>query len=148
MSHLEPATFRLVAHSAPLIAVDLLVRDRDGQMLLGRRVNPPAKNYWFAPGGRIRKGETLDQAFERVSRAELGSSVARSDASLVGVYDHFYAEDFTGEVGPGTHYVVLAYALQLDPASLQLPMDQHSAYRWVAPREGRHDVSVGNPPRF
>lgn len=134
--------FRQVVHCAPLVAIDLLICDRIGRMLTGQRVNPPAKGYWFAPGGRIRKNESLDQAFGRVTHAELGTALSRSDASFVGLYEHFYDEDFTGEVGAGTHYVVLVYSLQLDPGSLQLPTDQHDSYRWVTPEQGRQDMSI------
>lgn len=125
MSYLDPLTFRLVTHNAPLIAIDLLIIDRACRMLVGRRVNPPAKDFWLAPGGRIRKGEALDAAFARITLAELGIALSRSDASFVGVYEHFYDEDFTGEVGASAHYVVLAYSLQLEPLSLELPTDQH-----------------------
>jgi colanic acid biosynthesis protein WcaH len=33
--------------------------------------------------------------------------------------------------GISTHYVVLAYELQADVNLEQLPMEQHSEYRWV-----------------
>lgn len=52
--------FCAVVRDAPLVAIDLLVRDPYRAVLAGRRRNPPAKDFWFAPGGRIRKGETLD----------------------------------------------------------------------------------------
>src|SRR5450830_138978 len=32
------------------------------QLLLGRRINAPARGWWFTPGGRIRKNEALVQA--------------------------------------------------------------------------------------
>jgi len=47
--------FATVVGAAPLVAIDLLVRAPSGEFLVGRRKNPPAKDYWFAPGGRIRK---------------------------------------------------------------------------------------------
>lgn len=142
MSYLDVSTFLTVVRKTPLVAVDLVILDSLGSMLVGHRTNPPAKDYWFVPGGRVRKGESLDEAFSRIAFAELDTALARSDAWFLGVYEHFYEEDFAGEVDSGTHYVVLVHAVQQDPASLQLPMDQHDGYRWVTPEEGRMDLSI------
>lgn len=134
--------FANVVRSAPLVAIDLLVRAPSGELLVGYRKNPPAKDYWFAPGGRIRKGETLDAAFLRITEAELGVALPRSSASFARLYEHFYEEDFTGATGSGTHYVVLAHVLEVDPAALRLPTDQHDGYRWVEPAVGRVDPTI------
>lgn len=139
---LKRSAFLSVVRHAPLVAIDLLVRDADGHMLVGHRTNPPARGYWFVPGGRIRKGETLVVAFDRISAAELGHSYSIGEAHFVGVYEHFYAEDFTGEVGHGAHYIVLGYMLDVDRNSLQLPTDQHDGYRWVDPAEGLRDETI------
>ena len=133
--------FLSIVRNAPLVAIDLLVFDASGRMLLGLRTNPPAQGFWFAPGGRIRKGETLDAAFARITEMELGQAFERKDAPLAGVYEHFYAEDFTGG-GVGTHYVVIAHVLQVDPQSLSLPREQHSGYRWVSRDEGLADDGI------
>lgn len=131
---LECEEFKLACKLVPLVALDLLVRDPAGRVLLGLRKNPPAAGTWFAPGGRIRKGETLSQAFERIASHELGLEGARlGAATLRGAYDHFYDTDFTGDAGASTHYVVLAYDLPADCAGqLNLPHDvQHQEWRWM-----------------
>jgi colanic acid biosynthesis protein WcaH len=117
--HLSANEFKRVVHSAPLVAIDLIIRDRQGRMLLGHRANPPARGYWFVPGGRIRRGATLDCAFGRLGADELGIALERDAARLAGLYEHFYEEDFTGAMGSGTHYVVLAHVLQLEPDALR-----------------------------
>ena len=89
---LDRETFSTVLSSTPLVSIDLVVRNRDGEILLGQRVNRPAKGYWFVPGGRILKNETLAQAFERLTKEELGRSYSISDASLLGPYDHLYED--------------------------------------------------------
>jgi colanic acid biosynthesis protein WcaH len=109
-----------------------------GQVLVGLRKNRPAQGCWFVPGGRIRKNETLDDAFIRLMQEELGSSLPRSQAKLLGVYEHFYDGSVFGDLGEGerTHYVVLGYALSLDvDAGEALPKQQHTAYRWQSPNE-------------
>lgn len=138
---LDQDDFLTVVRNTPLVAIDLIVLDPTRHMLVGLRTNPPAQGSWFAPGGRIRKNETLDDAFRRITVAELGSALERTDAPLAGVYEHFYAEDFTGG-DAGTHYVVIAHVLRVDPASLSLPREQHSGYRWVSKESGLEDESI------
>ena len=126
-------TFRTVVASTPLVSIDLVVQDAEGAVLLGQRLNRPAQGFWFVPGGRIMKNETLDAAFRRLTAGELGRAFERREARLLGVYEHFYADSVFGEgaAHPDTHYVVLAYRLIL-PAAMTLapPADQHGRYRW------------------
>ena len=123
-------TFRTVVASTPLVSIDLLVRNLQGELLLGERLNRPAQGSWFAPGGRILKNETLDAAFARLTQEELGLAFGRDQGRLLGVYEHFYDDSVFGEA-PDTHYVVIAYALQLgEQHNLQPPSVQHGRYRW------------------
>jgi colanic acid biosynthesis protein WcaH len=120
----------VVAH-APLVSIDLIVEDANRRILLGRRRNEPAKDYWFVPGGRIRKHETLDAAFLRLTREELGMPLRRHEAGVQGIYEHFYDSDFSGAPERSTHYIVLAYRLRLDHHAMALPPQQHSEYQWI-----------------
>lgn len=43
-----------------------------GKVLLVRRANPPAKDLYAFPGGRVDEGETLEQAALREVREETG----------------------------------------------------------------------------
>lgn len=131
----------IVAHT-PLVSIDLIVEDAQSRILLGRRRNQPAQDYWFVPGGRIRKLETLDAAFLRLAQEELGITVDRKKAILQGVYEHFYDSDFSGSANRSTHYVVLAYRLRLDRTDIPLPPQQHSEYQWVDEDRVTHLASV------
>lgn len=88
---LDAETFQTVVASTPLISIDLLVENEQGEYLLGMRNNRPAQGYWFVPGGRVQKNETLDEAFKRLTRMELGVELERTDARFKGVYEHFYS---------------------------------------------------------
>lgn len=127
---LEPQVFAEVVRNAPLISIDLIVRDSGGRILLGRRRNAPAQGYWFVPGGRIFKNETLARAFDRLCREELGITMAISSADFLGCFEHFYADNFAGIAGIDTHYVVLAYMLSAAVLPADLPDRQHDQYRW------------------
>ena len=75
---LDVTTFETVVASTPLISIDLLVQNEHGEYLLGLRNNRPAQGYWFVPGGRVLKNETLDGAFKRLTFEELGIELKRS----------------------------------------------------------------------
>lgn len=133
--------FEGVVRNAPLFSIDLVVLDDRNNVLLGKRLNAPAQNCWFVPGGRVFKGEGLDAAFKRISQAELGSVFERPDAAFLGLYDHMYRDSFfSDEVS--THYINAAYAVQVGTRDLVLPRSQHGGYRWVAHDELELDQAV------
>lgn len=128
---LEATTFETVVASTPLISIDLLVENERGEYLLGLRKNRPAQGFWFVPGGRVLKSETLTAAFKRLTREELGVELERSQAQFVGLYEHFYDDSVFGG-RPGTHYIVLAHRLKVEQAQIKLGDEQHSKSQWVA----------------
>lgn len=131
---LDKETFRTVVRSAPLISIDLIILNSQGQALLGQRTNRPAQGDWFVPGGRILKDEPMAEAFLRLTKAELGSALPVSEAGFLGVYEHFYADNFSGE-DFSTHYVVLGYRMHCDLDLAALPDGQHCSYRWFSVTE-------------
>ncbi|GGC97308.1 GDP-mannose mannosyl hydrolase [Halopseudomonas salina] len=135
-------TFRTVIASTPLFSMDLIIRNPEGRLLLGKRTNRPAQGFWFVPGGRVMKNETLDTAFGRLTQTELGVVIPRSSASLLDLYEHFYDDCVFGEA-PDTHYVVAGYLLDLaDQSLLDLPKSQHNEFKWWSPSEMINDNSV------
>ncbi|MNG02148.1 GDP-mannose mannosyl hydrolase [compost metagenome] len=138
---LDKAQFQQIVAATPLISLDLIVRNGQGLVLLGRRLNRPAQGYWFVPGGRVRKDERLDAAFLRLTQEELGLAVSRDSARLLGPYEHFYADNFSGTEFT-THYVVLGYELAWQGQQDALPISQHDQYRWFEVADLLQDPSV------
>jgi colanic acid biosynthesis protein WcaH len=130
---LPEETFLNIVQNAPLVSIDLIVRNPEGEILLGWRKNEPAKNTFFVPGGRILKNETISSAFGRITESELGYCEDISNSHFVGVFEHIYATNFSEQQGVGTHYVVLAYELPLRMSSSSLPPTQHDRYEWMSP---------------
>ena len=124
--------FQQIVKNTPLIAIDLLLENPDSKILLGWRTNSPAKNFWFAPGGRIRKDEDFNNAFERIARAETGQAFSLKNADFWGIYQHLYPSDnFADDPSYGTHYITIAYKIKLEEKITSLPKDQHSDYWWA-----------------
>ena len=69
---IDDTLFRGIIEKTPLVSLDLVVKN-GGRVLLGRRLNKPAKGYWFTIGGRVFKSEKLDETIKRIARNEPGS---------------------------------------------------------------------------
>lgn len=145
---LPAAQFAQACEALPLVSIDLVLTDESNRLLLGLRRNAPARDWWFTPGGRIRKNEPLAKARRRIAAEELGlpeTTVHR--ATLMGAWDHFYPDSaFNPEVS--THYVNLALWLPLTPdevASLSLPqgdLEQHTSWQWMPLTQAALDEGV------
>lgn len=133
------AEFQQAVAALPLVSVDWVLTNPAGELLVGQRLNAPARGAWFTPGGRIRKGEALALALVRVAQEELGAASALAAAlvqqgQLMGAWDHFYPDAAFSDTVP-THYVNLPHwaALTADEVdALRLPVgEQHSEWRWM-----------------
>lgn len=141
MTITEQQLFEVIAR-APLVSIDMVVRNSEGRILLGLRKNEPAMGMWFVPGGRIHKNEDLDQAFERISSDELGMRIRRSEARFIGVFEHKYDTNFLGKNGIGTHYVVLAYEVWCSILLDNLPTAQHQEFCWFSQDDAKRNYKV------
>ena len=71
-------------HEQPAIAVDCVVFDNEGRLLLIRRKNVPFRGKYALPGGFVEYGESTDVAARRELGEETGLKVGQ--LHLVGVY--------------------------------------------------------------
>ena len=138
---IDEQKFLEVIARTPLVSIDLVIRDSKNRILLGRRVNEPARGKWFVPGGRILKDENLYDAFERISESEIGERHSRSEAHLLGVFTHKYDTNVFLVDGISTHYVVLAYELHLADDLKIRTTEQHNKYKWFSNEEADPAVS-------
>lgn len=138
---LSQQDFEQLVKNAPLFAIDLVVVNPHNQILIGKRVNEPAKDAWFVPGGRVFKNEPLDEAFERISKAEIGLSLPYVQATLIGLFDHFYDNSAFGD-DISTHYINATHLVRIENEKLVLPKEQHHAYRWIGLDEVEKDITV------
>ncbi len=127
---LDDKRFLEIVDVMPLVAVDLIIRNSQGQVLLGKRRNRPAQGLWFVPGGRIRKSELISDAVVRISQSELGIRIRGDETGFFGVFEHIYDDNFLGAADISIHYISLAYECELKDDS-QVKLDgQHSDVRW------------------
>lgn len=128
---MDQQSFLNIIDKTPLVSVDLIIENPAGEVLLGKRLNRPAQGFWFVPGGRIRKNETIADAIRRVSSVELGMELSLQDSILLGAFDHIYTDNFAGVEGINTHYVALGHKFIL-PHMPDIKTDQqHDEMHWI-----------------
>ena len=134
---LNKIDFSELVKNAPLIAIDLcIIKNRS--ILLGKRLNNPAKNCFFVPGGRVLKNEKIKDTTRRILEEE--TSLRFKDdiylVSFLGVFEHFYNNNFLDNKDFNTHYITIAYLIEyknlvkIDPKKKN---EQHSQYIWHNP---------------
>jgi 8-oxo-dGTP diphosphatase len=87
----------------PSLAVDCVVFDPDGRLLLIRRKNPPFQGQYALPGGFVDYGEATEHAAARELAEETG--LVAASVSLIGVYSDPKRD-------PRGHVVSIAYRIE------------------------------------
>ncbi|MGV1098241.1 GDP-mannose mannosyl hydrolase [Thiovibrio sp. JS02] len=126
----SPNSFLTIIDQTPLVSVDLVIKNPQGEVLLGLRRNRPARDSWFVPGGRIKKNERIAAAIQRISLAEVGSDLSGRNPKLLGAFEHLYEDNYFNAPGITTHYVVLAFLITLADNLTAAPDPQHLTLQW------------------
>ncbi|MBO6989141.1 MAG: NUDIX domain-containing protein [Prochlorococcus marinus XMU1422] len=132
-----------------VVTIDLCIVD-EKRLLLGKRLNPPAKDFYFVPGGRIRKGENIKVALTRILKNETGQSIIKEreeNIKFLGVYEHFYEENFLGNKRYKSQYIVLSYFLPvicLSEFNKDVFNNQHSDYIWQNYQDPTLNMKIHN----
>ena len=131
-SILENKLWKIVVDNMPIPAIDLLLFSKTKGLLMGKRINKPARNFYFVPGGRVFKNETRNSAIKRISSQELGISINSKDCTSIGIYDHFYEESIWENTDITSHYIVEALLIRVDINEIKFNISsQHSESIWI-----------------
>lgn len=120
---IDEETYAKFKQVMPIPCVDLVIwrhshEDGRPEILLCLRTNEPAKGFWWTPGGRLFKGETLEQAARRKAQEELGMEIELGPQ--LGTLDDIFEEAHT----PCTIFAAR-------PKGDEIRLDsQHSKWRW------------------
>jgi colanic acid biosynthesis protein WcaH len=124
--------FKAIVRDTVLVSLDLLLINEYGELLVGKRLNRPAQNCLFVPGGRVMKGETLTAALRRIAKQETGLDLSPEQVELHGIYDHFYVENCFGDSELSTQYIVIACRSTISAASVIIADHQHERLHFIS----------------
>lgn len=119
--------YRRILAVMPIPCVDAVIVSR-GKFLLGNRRNKPAKGQWFLIGGRVRKGERLEQALRRLLTEEAGITRYTIKKQL-GARETIFR---TSAQGPSSHTVNTVFLVEV-PYRRYLPNNRENVeLRWFS----------------
>jgi colanic acid biosynthesis protein WcaH len=124
MNLIEQKNYNLILENMPILCVDgIVVNDKD-EILFLKRENEPALNEWWFPGGRVFKGEKLENSIVRKVKEETNLDVVVD--RFIGISE----TDFTtGPMNIPVHTINVTYLLR--PISNNIKIDNlHSEYIW------------------
>jgi len=107
--------FNLMMKCLPIVSAEAMIVKDEGLLLL-KRNNEPVKGEWWFPGGRIRRGENLEDALRREIREETGLELG--ECKLINVYSRVF---------PLRHDITIAYLCKNARGKVVLN-EEHSEY--------------------
>jgi len=98
--HINPELYKKIVGVLPISCVDSVIV-HGNSFLLGKRANKPAKGQWFIIGGRVWKGESLENAVKRHVKTETGAANVKIKKFLTTVATIFK----DSAQGPSSHTI-------------------------------------------
>ncbi|MCK9344989.1 MAG: NUDIX domain-containing protein [Candidatus Pacebacteria bacterium] len=125
MNHIPTELYQKIHAVLPIVCVDVVVV-RDNSFLLAKRNNKPAQGQWFFPGGRIFKGEGLEDAAKRKAQEELGIEI--SIEKILGVDETMFPD---GPFDDSTHTINVVFLANSKDDGDTVALDtQNEEYQW------------------
>ena len=130
------------------LGIKALVRDRKGKILL-LKVNPAKlkggkADYWDLPGGRVQKGDSIEDTFKREIAEEISIDEIVDVKPLAMVLSNIRIPVGDDSVG----LILGIYQCKiLDGSDIKIS-DEHIAYDWFEPRKAAKLLGVKYPPEF
>lgn len=135
------------------LGIKALIRNEEGKILL-LRVNPKGlkkcssyngKSYWDIPGGRIHRGNTVEQTLRREIEEETGIKDVKSFQYFLMVLSNIRIPlKNGGDVG----LILGVYLCDVENAQEIKLSDEHTACEWVGPREAAELLAFKYPQEF
>lgn len=119
--------FREIERLVPLASFNAIIVDGEGRVLVMKRNNEPAKGLYWYPGGRIKLGQSLEEALKEQIKEETG--LEWSDLRVIKV------ASVDSNIFKSRHTVNINFLLKkVSKSEVQLNQG-HSDFKWLRPEE-------------
>ncbi len=132
---LSEKIWRTCVDSIPIFGIDMIIFSQKYGVLMGRRINNPAKGKLFVPGGRVYKNERIMDAFNRILLSETNLTFPFNKTTSMGLHEHFYNVTYWSSSECSTHYIIEARLIEVDPENIKLKVnlnEQHTNFEWIS----------------
>jgi colanic acid biosynthesis protein WcaH len=121
--------FNEIRKIIPITCVDLVI-PKNGDILLVKRIEPPAQGLWWTPGGRIFHGETIEKASIRKAKSEV--SLDCGFRKILGVTESIFDNAIVNGTSISIHTVNIVCLMELKDETQQIRLDNnHVDYLWT-----------------
>jgi phosphoglycolate phosphatase-like HAD superfamily hydrolase/ADP-ribose pyrophosphatase YjhB (NUDIX family) len=137
LRHLQRHREEVVPELHPIATVGAAISNAEGKVLMIR--THKWSNLWGIPGGKIKGGETGEEALRREVKEETGLELR--EVTFVFVQDCIRSPEFFKPA----HFLLLNYAATTDQSDVTLN-DEAEEFRWVSPAEASR-LPLNTPTR-
>ena len=129
---MDEKDYAKVLDNIVVTCVDICVVNRQDQILLGKRTWYPMRDWWII-GGRMRPGESFNEAAARHIKRELGLEVDPCRFERLWEYSMAWAKRAQPPEDNGCHMVSITMLLRLEPKEeAQIKHnEEYEAVQWV-----------------
>lgn len=130
------------------LGVKALIRNQEGDILL-MQVNPAKlrgqeKDYWDLPGGRVQKGDSVEDTLRREVLEETGIADITAIEPVQMVLSNIRIPVESYSVG----LILSVYNCTAPLNSVVVLSSEHTAYNWFAPKKAAELLQVKYPAAF
>lgn len=127
--------FLTISSLVPIVNVDLLVYNEQGQFLLTKRNDPHCGKGWHVPGGCVRFKETCEERIRKVALKELGIKDITFDKNPIKVFEIIHNDKRPiSNQNERAHFITLVYKCHVDDScqinNRELTEDDAGFIRW------------------
>ena len=140
---LSDEDYAKVLDNVVITCVDICVVNMEGKILLGKRTWYPLPD-WFIIGGRMKTGESFNEAASRNIKRELGLNISPDRFERLWEYSMAWAKRAQSPQENGSHTVSIAMLLKLYPhEEMEIKHnEEYESVKWVQVDEIINDLSL------
>lgn len=117
-------------------ATGALILNEDNEIFLMK--SPKWENKWLVPGGKVDKGESMEQTVRREVKEETG--IELDEVEFLDAKDGGNPDDFERD----THFIFLNFVCRAEDPDVELGQREATDYAWIEPEEALRELDLND----